>query len=104
LFRLRTAQEIANRLSFHNLGPKQIPGLIVMSLKGADGAEIVTIFNSTPRDVTFALDLGRMFKLHPIQQGSSDHSLRRAAYADGSFLTPARTTAVFVAESGRAPE
>jgi hypothetical protein len=68
-----------------------------MSLKGADGVEIVTIFNTTPGDMTFALDLGRPVKLHPIQQRSSDQSVRRAAYANGSFLTPARTTAVFVA-------
>jgi pullulanase/glycogen debranching enzyme len=98
LFRLRTAKEIAERLSFHNLGPNQIPGLIVMSLKGADGAEIVTIFNTTPGDITFPLDLGRSFKLHPIQQASSDQVVRRAAYAAGRFQTPARTTAVFVAD------
>jgi pullulanase/glycogen debranching enzyme len=106
LFRLRTAEEIAQRLSFHNLGPTQIPGLIVMSLKGADGVEIVTIFNTTPRDMSFALDLGRSFKLHPIQQASSDHIVRRAAYADGRFQTPARTAAVFVSDhrDGGRPE
>jgi hypothetical protein len=69
-----------------------------MSLKGEDGVEIVTIFNSTPGDMTFALDLGRPFKLHPIQQASSDRFLRQAAYANGRFRTPARTTAVFVAD------
>jgi hypothetical protein len=69
-----------------------------MSLKGADGAEIVTIFNTTPGDITFPLDLGRSFKLHPIQQASSDQVVRRAAYAAGRFQTPARTTAVFVAD------
>lgn len=106
LFRLRTAGEIAQRLTFHNLGPEQIPGLIVMSLKGADGVEIVTIVNATPRDMSFALDAGRSFKLHPIQQASSDHVVRRAAYADGRFQTPARTTAVFVADhrDGGRPE
>jgi pullulanase-type alpha-1,6-glucosidase len=106
LFRLRTAEEIARRLSFHNLGSTQIPGLIVMSLKGADGVEIVTVFNATPRDVSFALDLGRSFKLHPIQQASSDHIVRRAAYTEGRFHTPARTAAVFVAvrADGGGPE
>lgn len=98
LFRLRTAEEIAKRLSFHNVGPAQIPGLIVMSLKGDDGAQIVTIFNSAPGDTTFAFDVGRPFKLHPIQQASSDQSLRQAAYANGRFRIPARTTAVFVAD------
>jgi pullulanase-type alpha-1,6-glucosidase len=100
LFRLRTAEEIEQRLSFHNVGPAQIPGLIVMSLKGPLGVEIVTIFNATPRDMSFALDLGQSFKLHPIHQASSDRIVRRAAYADGRFQTPARTAAVFVAVRG----
>jgi pullulanase-type alpha-1,6-glucosidase len=106
LFRLRTAEEIAERLRFHNVGPNQVPGLIVMSLKGADGVEIVTVFNATPRDVNFALDLGRGFRLHPVQRESSDPTVRRAAWAKGNFLTPARTTAVFVAEGSvrRTPE
>jgi pullulanase-type alpha-1,6-glucosidase len=99
LFRLRTAEEIKARLHFHNVGAKQIPGLIVMSLKGDDGVEVITIFNATPRDVTFALEPGRAFKLHPIQKESADPMVRRAAYANGSFLTPARTTAVFVADT-----
>jgi hypothetical protein len=70
-----------------------------MSLKGADGVEIVTLFNSTPRDVTLALELGGPFKLHPVQQNSADRSVRRAAFANGSFSIPARTTAVFVSGS-----
>jgi hypothetical protein len=71
-----------------------------MSLKGRLGVEIVTIFNATPRDMSFALDLGQPFKLHPIHQASSDRIVRRAAYADGRFQTPARTAAVFVAVRG----
>jgi pullulanase-type alpha-1,6-glucosidase len=98
LFRLQTGEEIAQRLTFHNLGPTQIPGLIVMSLKGADGVEVVAIFNATQRDLTFKLDLGRPFKLHLIQQASADPTVRRATYAAGDFRTPARTTAVFVAD------
>jgi hypothetical protein len=106
LFRLRTAEAISQQLSFHNLGATQIPGLIVMSLRGADGVEIVTIFNATPRDLSFALDLGQSFKLHPIQQASTDHVVRRAAYTAGKFQTPARTAAVFVSDhrDGRRPE
>lgn len=98
LFRLRTAAEITERLRFHNPGPTQVPGLIVMSLEGADGVEIVTVFNATPRELTFTLDLGRPFKLHPVQQTSADTTLRRAVYADGRFKTPGRSTAVFVAD------
>jgi hypothetical protein len=77
-----------------------------MSLREADGVEIVTIFNATPQDLSFALDLGQSFKLHPIQQASTDHVVRRAAYTAGKFQTPARTAAVFVSDhrDGRRPE
>lgn len=95
LFRLRTADEIVARLRFHDGGRAQIPGLIVMSLDGADGAEIVTIFNATRQEIAFPLDLGRTFELHPVQQGSADQRVRRAAFVNGSFVTPALTTAVF---------
>ena len=37
LFRLRTAPEVISRLAFHNTGPSQVPGLIVMSLDDQPG-------------------------------------------------------------------
>jgi hypothetical protein len=40
------------------LGATQIPGLIVMSLRRADGVEIVTIFNATPLDLASHLTSG----------------------------------------------
>jgi pullulanase len=32
LFRLETAEDVQARVAFHNTGPSQLPGLIVMSL------------------------------------------------------------------------
>ncbi|MFU8860091.1 MAG: pullulanase-type alpha-1,6-glucosidase [Cyclonatronaceae bacterium] len=62
LFRLETAEEIHKRVTFHNTGPDQVPGLIVMSISdGAcageplDGAldGIVVIFNASDEPQRF---------------------------------------------------
>ncbi len=112
LFRLRTAEQIAQRLAFANTGPDQVPGLVVMTLadpvrdplqggdldEDADG--LVVLFNATDEPVTYALAdaKGADMALHPVLAGSSDPVVRTAAFApeDGSFTVPARTTAVFV--------
>ena len=99
LFRLRSGSDVMERLEFHNTGPGQVPGLIVMSLRGGDGVEIVVLFNATTEAQAFPLDTGEPggFMLHPIQQQSHDPVVRTAAWHDGTFSVPARTTAVFVA-------
>ncbi len=110
LFRLRTADQIIERLRFENTGPGQIPGLIVERLSDADGSVdrrtslIVSLFNANDEPQTFALaDLaGRTLTLHPILKSSSDPIVRTASFdrGSGSFFVPARTAAVFV---GRRP-
>ena len=53
LFRLRTEQDVIDRVAFHNTGPDQIPGVIVMSISDMVGENldpehdmIVTLFNA----------------------------------------------------------
>jgi pullulanase/glycogen debranching enzyme len=96
LFRLRTADEVNARLRFHNTGPDQQPGLIVMSLAG-DDETVVVLFNSAPSAAVFPFD-GAGYALHPVQQASADPLLEQAAFdeAAGIFRVPARTAAVFV--------
>lgn len=108
LFRLETAEDIQARVAFHNTGPDQLPGVIVMSL--ADDGElanldpnlsmIVVVFNATDEPITFTEDAlaGTPFVLHFFQQFSQDVVVRDSAYdsATGTFSVPARTTAVFV--------
>jgi pullulanase len=62
LFRLETAEEIHKRVIFHNTGPHQVPGLIVMSISdGACAGEpldeavdgIVVIFNASDEPLRF---------------------------------------------------
>ncbi len=109
LFRLRTQQEVQDRLAFHNTGPTQIPGLIVMSLTdttspyGLPYDQIVVLFNATDEPVVFteAALINAVLLLHPIQQASYDPVVRTANFDTntGTFTIPARTTAVFVQEN-----
>ena len=106
LFRLASAEQVQSRLAFHNTGPEQIPGLIVMSLSDSDGdidrahSKIVTLFNALKQPLEFpalpAQGLG--FELHPIQRQSNDPVVRTAHFdAEASeFYVPAQTAAVFV--------
>ena len=103
LFRLQTADQIKQSVSFLNTGPEQIPGLIVMRLNDMDGLdvnnqEIVVLFNSRPDAVTFsdASFSGKTYALHPVQQNSVDAITKGSSFSGDSFNIPARTTAVFV--------
>lgn len=108
LFRLETADDIMARLVFHNTGPDQVPGLIVMSLSDTGDVEdldpaydmIVVLFNGSANDVEFTVDelVGMGFELHPIQQSSVDAIVQGATFdaETGTFTVAARTTAVFV--------
>jgi len=106
LFRLETQAEIQQRLAFHNTGPAQIPGLIVMSLSDMDGALhspyslVVVLFNANDEAQTFteAALIGADLELHPVQVNGYDPVVKTATFnpATGAFSVPARTTAVFV--------
>jgi pullulanase len=106
LFRLRTAEDIKKAVSFYNVGPNQVPGLIVERIKNPGAscfptAEAVVIVNATPTTQGFVDDAfkGKVYYLHPVQAMSSDPVVRTSRYQTraGSFVVPARTTAVFLA-------
>ncbi|UCD30236.1 MAG: pullulanase-type alpha-1,6-glucosidase, partial [Planctomycetota bacterium] len=108
LFRLPTETEVSGRITFHNTGPAQIPGLIVMSLTDDQGdidrnlQRIVVLCNASDEPVDFmepAL-VGASLELHPIQVESMDPVVRTSSFhsAIGTFSIPARTTSVFVAQ------
>ena len=109
LFRLRTAEEIHKRLAFHNTGPDQEPGLIVMTLSDGrcagepldqnyDG--ILVIFNADSKARDINLDLEGMswdrLQLHPVQQNGSDAVVQQIRREGSLFNIPAHTAAVFV--------
>ena len=114
LFRLQTAAEVNERLAFHNVGPDQIPGLIVMSISDLVGenldpnfALVVVLFNAGNAAQTIAPEAtaGLTLTLHPVLASSVDPAARTAAFdaASGTFSVPARTTAVFVLDEAAAP-
>jgi pullulanase len=105
LFRLRSAAEIEKAVSFYNVGPAQIPGLIVERIRNSDkfcvgASQAVVLVNATPRSQTFTDDAFRQqaLLLHPVQAISRDPVVRTSKFqkTTGTFTIPARTTAVFV--------
>lgn len=107
LFRLQSAQQVMERLVFHNTGPDQIPGLIVMSL--SDFTEenldpnydlIIVLFNADVDTVEFTLAelQDASLSLHPLQASSLDSIVTTSSFnaETKSFSVPGRTTAVFV--------
>ncbi len=108
LFRLRTADQIKQRVRFYNTDLDQTPGLIVMEISDRDQpdlldaqfAQIVVLFNAAPQPATFSLASlrGVPLALHPVQLRGADDVAKQTRFdpAQGSFSVPAYTTAVFV--------
>jgi pullulanase len=105
LFRLRTAADIEESVSFYNVGPDQVPGLVVERIRNPQrlcfpASEAVVLVNATPEAKTFSHpDFQRKaLMLHPVQVFSNDPVVRGSNYdrRTGSFTVPARTTAVFI--------
>jgi pullulanase len=107
LLRLRGADDIAQRLAFHNTGPSQIPTMLVAQLDGrghagANFQEIVLLINASPsaQSVGIGALAGRAYALHPVHMAATaaDATAASATYAPdtGTFDVPARTAVVFV--------
>ncbi|WDE09364.1 pullulanase-type alpha-1,6-glucosidase [Thalassomonas haliotis] len=110
LFRLTTAEQITNRIKFHNVGTQQQQGLVVMSLDDGLGLPdldsvndaIVVLFNGTSSEQAFNITNAAGFELHQNQQNSADARVQSASFSNGNFVVPALTTAVFVKPQGEA--
>lgn len=112
LFKLTTAQDIIDRVGFHNIGKRQTQGLIVMSIDDGTGLTdldpnhdaIVVAINGTNSEITHTVTTSEGFTLHPTLAMSVDSTVALASYSqgegEGSFTIPALTTAVFVKAQG----
>ncbi|HKE92997.1 MAG TPA: pullulanase-type alpha-1,6-glucosidase, partial [Povalibacter sp.] len=85
LFRLRSAEEIRKAVSFYNVGPAQIPGLIVERIVNTDkfclgASQAAVAINATPQTKEFADGAFRQqpLFLHPVQAFSQDPVVRTA--------------------------
>ena len=108
LFRLSTTAEISKRLTFHNVGPKQIPTVIAghlngVGLAGANFKEVLYFISVDVVEQSLAIDSLKCdaWKLHPVQASAAAADKRvlgqaRADAASGKFVVPARSTVVFV--------
>jgi len=108
LFRLTTAQNVMDRLGFHNIGKNLTPGLIVMSIDDGVGLTdldpehdaLVVVINGTSEQHSHTVPTAKGFVLHPVQAASADLMVQDASFSeaatDGTFTVPAYTAAVFV--------
>jgi pullulanase len=108
LFRLKTGEDVKERVKFYNVGEDQQPALIVMAIldkpeRRLDPAakSVVVLFNVDKTRKTIGLldYAGVPLELHPVlQQSRADPVARQTQYdcATGMFCIPPRTTAVFV--------
>jgi pullulanase len=110
LFRMRSADEVAKRLTFHNTGKNQVPTTIVghldgRGLAGARFAEMLYAINVGKESTRLALPAlkDRRFGLHPVHLAANAADSRPAAQArwdaaTGTLEVPARTALVWVME------
>jgi pullulanase len=105
LFRMPTSREIEAHLHFLNVGPKHIPGTIVMMLDSDEGTNgdykhVVVVFNATlSRQTIMSVALRKLpLQLHPVLRTSLDPVVRKARFdrVSGTIAIPPLTTAVFI--------
>jgi pullulanase/glycogen debranching enzyme len=107
LFRLRSAEEIKQRLQFFNTGSRQEPTVIAAHLdgRGYEGARFAGIsyfvnVDKVEHTVVDEQGRGKRMRLHPVHlaKGAADKRAAMARYdtATGRFTIPPRTAVVFV--------
>jgi len=109
LLRMRTAEDVAQRLRFFNTGPRQEPTVVAATIdgKGYAGARFAGLtylinVDKVAHVVSDAGLRGRQLRLHPVHTAPSagDKRAATAGYdsANGTFSIPPRTAVVFVEE------
>jgi len=109
LFRLRTSDEVQQRLQFRNTGPKQNPLVIAAHLdgdgyEGANFREVLYLLNVSPQaqSLTLPEETGKRYVLHPVLRAETvtDRRVLQARFDAGSgrFVVPPRTAVVYVIE------
>ena len=104
LFSLQTAEQIIQRVKFHNTGRNQQKGLIVMSITDGQGADdldpafddLLVIFNNDVQNKTVPFDGARQYVLHPVQASGADNVVKATKITEAGFEVPALSVAVLV--------
>ena len=109
LFRMRSTEDIVQRLRFFNTGPQQEPTVLAAWIdgKGYPGAHFAGLgylvnVDKVAHTVTDEALRGKRLVLHPVHRApnAADKRAAQATFenASGSFTVPPRTAVVFVAE------
>jgi len=108
LFHLNSSEQIKELVKFHNTGPDQTPGLIVMSIQDDATSEldpdyevIFVLFNSDPAPIQYRLERWQVEKLdlHPVLETEPDFESAAFDLHSNTFSVPGRSTTVFVSQS-----
>jgi pullulanase-type alpha-1,6-glucosidase len=96
LYRLTTADEIIEKIQFHNTGKNQQLGLFVMTIKGDEQtpAQLVA-FNTSADALSFNLPELKDYQLHAVLKNGVDKRAKTSRNVQGHFTIPALTTSVF---------
>jgi pullulanase/glycogen debranching enzyme len=109
LFRMRSTEDIVQRLRFFNTGPQQEPTVLAAWIdgKGYSGAKFAGLsylvnVDKVAHKVADETLRGKRLVLHPVHRAANaaDNRAAQARFdsANGSFTVPPRTAVVFVAE------
>lgn len=107
LFRLTTANDIIDKVSFLNMSKNsttnQQLGLLVMKLDDTLGVSVddnvetlIVIFNTSTKTQIFAYSQANDYQLHPIHINSVDEVIKYSKADDKGFIVPALSSVVFV--------
>lgn len=102
LFRLTTAKDINDKVSFLNTDNKQL-GLLVMKIDDTQGTAIddnveglVVIFNTSTQMQHFSYSGANEYQHHPLQKQGKDSVIKQSKVDSEGFSVPALSTAVFI--------
>lgn len=104
LFRLRTGDDVRQRVSFPIVDGQ--PNVIVYAVSDLVGLDldpnydgVLVVFNTASQSVSVTLpDFAETaYELHPVLAGGADPDMRAASASNGTFSVPPYSAAVFVA-------
>lgn len=104
LFSLESAEQIIERVKFHNTGPTQQQGVIVMSISDFKGDKdldeninnLLVIFNNGPEHKQVAYPNAINYSLHDRQLNGVDERIKQAVANEKGFTVPGLSVAIFV--------
>lgn len=107
LFRLTTAEDIIEKVSFLNTD-NTLLGLLVMKLDDTQGKPVdvnaeslMVIFNTSTKVQTLTYTKANEYQLHPIQQKGVDEVIKHSKADENGFTVPALSSVVFIKPSSK---